>query len=41
MDNDEDQTIFQTKEDKKRLEEEVFGEVSEDNSEFDTTLNDQ
>ena len=41
MDNDEDQTIFQTKEDKKRLEEEVLGEVAEDNSEVDTTLNDQ
>ncbi|HKJ53907.1 MAG TPA: hypothetical protein VKB27_20615 [Gammaproteobacteria bacterium] len=40
MEDDDDKTVFQTEEDKKKLEKKILGENSTDDSEFDTTFND-
>ncbi len=39
MNEDNDKTVFQTEEDKKKLEQEILGGESDDDSEFDTTVN--
>ena len=36
--DDDDKTVFQTEEDRKKLEKDLFGETDED-TEIDTTLN--
>ena len=40
MEDDEDTTVFQTEEDRKRIEKEILGKVLEDDSESDAASND-
>ncbi len=40
MNKEDDRTVFQTEEDKKKLEKEIFGDQPDDITETDTTVND-